>query len=321
MKLRNPIALITCFFTLCLFVQCKPSEVPTTSKKAQSIYKVLKMIKFSERKFDKMLSNAKRDQGHFDLKKFNKDLVVTEHFSNGFKALTISTQTSTNIHVIYFHGGAYIQEATKSHRLLIEDICSRSNCKITFILYPLAPENNAQTTHEIINKFYQLLLIDYPEDKFILMGDSAGGGLALAFLQTLVESNNDRIPQKTILLSPWLDIEMGNPDIDKYVTKDVILNKERLIQCGKIYAKNLPTNSPLVSPINGRFDRLGEILIFVSTHELFYPDCTRLHELISQSDGSKSKIKIYEGMLHDWVIFPIEERDRSVQEVVEFIKE
>ncbi|NCC88289.1 MAG: hypothetical protein EOM05_10590, partial [Clostridia bacterium] len=116
MKLRNTIALIACFFTLCLFVQCKSSEVPTASKKAKSIYKILKMIKFSERKFDKMLSNAKRDQGHFDLKKFNKDFVVTEHFFNGFKALTISTQTPTNLHIIYFHGGAYIQESKKAHR-------------------------------------------------------------------------------------------------------------------------------------------------------------------------------------------------------------
>ncbi|MBN2776460.1 MAG: alpha/beta hydrolase [Bacteroidales bacterium] len=279
------------------------------------------MVKFSERKFDKMLSNAKRDQGHFDLKKFDKDLFVTEHFLNGFKALTISTQTPTNIHVIYFHGGAYIQEATKAHRLLIEDICSRGNCKVTFILYPLAPENNAQTAHEIINKFYQLLLKEFPEDKFILMGDSAGGGLALAFLQSLVESNNEIIPQKTILLSPWLDIEMRNPDIDKYVTKDVILNKERLIQCGKIYAEDLPANSPLVSPINGNLDSLGSIKIFVSTHELFYPDCAKLHELISKSNGSKSEIKIYEGMVHDWILLPIDESDRSVKEIVGFIIE
>ena len=140
---------IICCFPL--FIQCKSSEVPTASKKAQSIYKILKMTKFSERTFDKMLTNAKRDQGHFKVKKFNKDLIVSEHISNGFKAITISTGTPTNNHVIYFHGGAYIQEATKAHRLLIEDICLLTNCKITFILYPLAPENNAQTTHAAQN--------------------------------------------------------------------------------------------------------------------------------------------------------------------------
>jgi hypothetical protein len=96
MNLRNSISIALCFLALCVFSQCKTQEVSTTSKKAQSIYNVLKLTKFSDRTFDKMLTNAKRDQGHFELKKFKKDLIVTEHNSNGFKALTISTQTLTD---------------------------------------------------------------------------------------------------------------------------------------------------------------------------------------------------------------------------------
>lgn len=320
MKCKKLVFFVFCVLSAFLFHQCKTTEETTVSKKSQSIYKMLKLTNFSQKTFDKLITNPKRGQTHFANKKFDKKLLVTEHQSSGFIALTISKQNPTNIHLIFLHGGAYIAEATKGHRKLIEDICFLANCKITYIDYPLAPENSAITTHKILNEFYEILLDKYSGDEFVLIGDSAGGGLALSFLQTLVDSNQKQIPQKTILLSPWLDIEMRNPDIDKYVTKDVILNKERLIQCGKIYAENLPTNSPLVSPINGRFDGLGEILIFVSTHELFYPDCTRLHELITQSDGSKSRIKIYEGMLHDWVIFPIEEREDCIKEIVGFIE-
>lgn len=319
MNSKHSITIALCFVILCTFNQCKSPEVSTASKKSQSIYKILKIINFSERTFDKMLTNAKRDQGHFKLKKFDKDLTVSEQNSDGFKAITISTQTPTNTHVIFLHGGAYIQEATKAHRLFIEDICFQSNCKVSYIDYPLAPENNALTTHKIINQLYQILLKEYPKDKFILMGDSAGGGLALSFLQTLVTNKNPRIPQKTILLSPWLDVEMNNPEIKEFITKDVILNNERLIECGKVYADKLPTYSPLVSPINGTLDNLGSIKIFVSTHELFYPDCTKIHEDISKSTGSHSEITIVAGMVHDWILFPIEESEECTKEIIDFI--
>ncbi len=320
MKLRNTITVVLCLIIFCIFVQCKTNESSTASKKSQSIYKILKRIKFSERKFDKLLTEPKRGQNHFSTKRFNKDLIITEHESNGFRALTITTRTPSNIHIIFFHGGAYIAEAAKAHRKLIENICLTSNCKITFIDYPLAPEYNATTTHKITNEFYQILLKKYPNDKFVLMGDSAGGGLALAFLQTLVANNEKIIPQKTILLSPWLDVSMSNPDIKDYIDKDVILNCEKLIKCGKLYARNLDTKNPLVSPIYGQLENLGSIKIFVSADEMFFPDCIKLHAALSISEGSNSATTIMEGMVHDWILFPLDESKECIKEIIEYIE-
>ena len=51
------------------------------------------------------------------------------------------------------------------------------------------------------------------------MGDSAGGGLALALALAAKDAN---LPQfaKLILLSPWLDLKMDNPKIQELDRKD-----------------------------------------------------------------------------------------------------
>ncbi len=42
------------------------------------------------------------------------------------------------------------------------------------------------------------------------MGDSAGGGLALALEEKLSQEEIE-MPEKTILISPWLDTRLTNP--------------------------------------------------------------------------------------------------------------
>jgi len=60
---------------------------------------------------------------------------------------------------------------------------------------------------------YDRLTNQYPDDRFIFMGDSAGGGLALAFAQKLLDENAAIQPIKSILFSPWLDLSMQNTEI------------------------------------------------------------------------------------------------------------
>src|SRR3712207_7656426 len=45
-----------------------------------------------------------------------------------------------------------------------------------------------------------------------LAGDSAGGGLALGLAQTLRDQGLPQ-PRRLLLVSPWLDLTLGNPDL------------------------------------------------------------------------------------------------------------
>ena len=145
--------------------------------------------------------------------------------------------------------------------------------------------------------------------------------MALAFLQTLRDRKAQKIPAKTVLQSPWLDISMSNPEIQNYIEKDVLLDFEGLKDCGKLYAGDLDLKDPVVSPIYGNLEELNNIMVLVSTHELFYPDCIFLQQKIASVPGTTIKLYAKNEMIHDWIILPIDERDEAIHEIAQFLLE
>lgn len=245
--------------------------------------------------------------------------VVNEFQIMDKSVITLFPKTNiSNIHILFFHGGAYLLEGSSMHWKIVEKVATKANCKVSYIDYPLAPENNYRTTFEMVQQSYDKLINKYPNDRFMLMGDSAGGGLALAFAQELANENALVQPEKNILFSPWLDLSMQNPAIKHQEQLDKILPLVGLIEAGKKYAGGDDVNNYLLSPINGDFSNLGDTLIFYGTHELFYPDCKLLKGRM-ENFGNFS-FREFQGMQHDWVIFPIPEADEALEVAVEFVK-
>jgi acetyl esterase/lipase len=235
--------------------------------------------------------------------------------------LVVTLQPKTNpinTHILFLHGGAYVLEGSAMHWKIIETIIRKTNCKVTYIDYPLAPEYNYKQTFEMLQQSYDLLINAFPDDRFMLMGDSAGGGLALAFTQKLIKENAPVIPVKNILFSPWLDISMQNPEINTQERYDKLLPFNGLIEAGRKYSGGDNTGNYLLSPINGDFEGIGETIVFFGTCELFYPDCKLLEEKVK----SIGNFCFYEfpDMQHDWVIFPIPEAVEALNLAIEFIR-
>ena len=142
-----------------------------------------------------------------------KHKVLCKKTSNNDIATIVPDMQDSNIHLIYFHGGAYIAQGSIIHWLLISKIIDSVKCKVTYIDYPLAPEANYKETFSMVKDAYRQITEQYPNDKFVFAGDSAGGGLALAFAQSILKENVMINPSGLILLSPWLDLSMKNKEI------------------------------------------------------------------------------------------------------------
>ncbi len=231
-----------------------------------------------------------------------------------------SKEKVTRNHIIFFHGGAYIFEATPNHWKLAEKIVKKSFCRMTLVDYPLAPEHNYKETFKMVSGAYELLIEQYPLDNLILMGDSAGGGLALAFAQKLIQEKHKKLPAKIVLLSPWLDMTMSNPDIKKLESSDFILTVNMLRNAGMKYSNGDNQDQYLLSPINGEMKDIPKTLVFYGTEELFNADCTRFKSMIGSNNHSII-FKEYQKMQHDWAIFPIPESNQLVDEICDFIEE
>jgi acetyl esterase/lipase len=110
----------------------------------------------------------------------------------------------------------------------------------------------------------------------ILMGDSSGGGFALALAQNL-RVENIKLRQ-LILLSPWLDITLTNPLIKYLDPEDPFLEAESLKQAGTLYSKGINADHYLLSPINGSLKGLGKISVFIGSKDLLVADARRLRD-------------------------------------------
>jgi len=281
------------------------------------IFKIFKMIRFKERiDFMHPKRSAKGKMPYFSLKKYR----TTELMVMGRLALTISPIDSKTLqHVVYFHGGGYSIEASSGHFQLIKQLIDRANCTVTYVDYPLAPEFSVVDTMDMALETYRLLLSAHPESQFVFMGDSAGGGLALS-LSMLIRDKELKGPEKIILFSPWLDIKLINEQISLYEMRDFVLAAESLRKIGEIYKGDLHVSHYLVSPKYGDLKGLGDIAVFFGSEEIFYPDC---RELCDANNARNAKVRAYEyaGMQHDWVILPIPEAYRALDEAVAFMRE
>ena len=129
------------------------------------------------------------------------------------------------------------------------------------------------------------------------------------------------MPGKTILISPWLDVRLTNPEIDKVQENDTELNKEALKLAGIAYASEDGINSYLVNPIDGDLSKLKNIIILTGTHDILNPDTYELKER-AQKLGIEIQLKVYEGAAHIWMIEKNSSKeliDSGYQEILKLI--
>ena len=197
-------------------------------------------------------------------------------------------------------------------------MAKNSHSKLVIPLYPLAPKHTAIETYDLLDKLYSKMIEENPNSNIVFAGDSAGGGLALGFAEYLLDKEIKN-PDKLILISPWVDISMENEEIDNYIDVDPMLNKTTLLVEGEMWKGNLSNKDYRVSPIYGKMQGLGDIIIFTGTREILFPDAVLLQSKLKES-GVNSILEIGENMNHVYVGYPIKEADEAMDKIIEFVK-
>ena len=203
--------------------------------------------------------------------------------------------------ILYFHGGSYIAEMSNNHWDFIEQLVWDTKMTIIIPDYPLAPKYTYKDVFKMVKPLYKEILEEVESNDLILMGDSAGGGLSLALAEEMAEENYE-LPEKTILISPWLDVSLENTQIKEVQKLDKELNKDTLKLAGIAYAggeENL--QNFLVSPIQGDISKLKNIVIFTGSNDILMPDMYKLQEK-GKKENVEIKINEYQGAGHIWLI-------------------
>lgn len=235
-----------------------------------------------------------------------------------------SNDESTNKIILYLHGGSYVGAMNSEHWRFLSDIIDDTGVTIVIPDYPLTPKYNYKDVFNMIEPLYQEILEKKKNNKFILMGDSAGGGMALSLIQKINEKNRT-LPDYTILLSPWLDVTMKNPDILEIADKDPVLNKLALMISGEHYSGTDGKDSYLVNPINGPLEGLKNIVIFTGTYDMLNADARLLVEKATEKNINID-IKEYENAIHIWMMNRhsqknIHKAEEAYEDIITLLKE
>jgi len=238
----------------------------------------------------------------YDIPLLNADTSITESHLNGMRVFEFKPTTPSGDVLIYLHGGAYVSSASSLHFRFVDKLASETNLTVYLPLYPLAPLSNAEEVFPLMHDFYDYLTNQYNNHNLFIMGDSAGGGLALGFTLDLLNLEKP-LPDKIILNAPWLDLELDNEAVELAQQKDPFLNNNNAKYLGDAWRNGLDVLDYRVSPIHGDFTGLPETLLFIGTYDILHPDALLFKEK-ANADGVDLTFIEGDKMLHVYPLYP-----------------
>ncbi|MCW2527437.1 MAG: alpha/beta hydrolase [Pseudonocardiales bacterium] len=136
-----------------------------------------------------------------------------------------------------------------------------------------APAGSAQQVVPFATGSAADLIEEMGTENVSLIGDSCGGGLALAVAMTQRE-RAFAVPAGTVLFSLRPDISMTDPGLTTIALHDPWFSPTGLKKARRIYRGSWPAGDWRVSPLNGDLTGLGVITILSGTRDILTPTPT-----------------------------------------------
>lgn len=198
--------------------------------------------------------------------------------------------------ILFLHGGAYIQGSPKASRGFASQIAVRGHAVTLAIGYPLAPEHPLPAAPEAALTAYRWLKAQ-GFGKVAVVGESAGGGLALVTLAQIAADKGLSQPVAGVAFSPWTDLSLSGASMTDPGVEEALLTREMLADAAKAYLGSADPRDPLASPLFGSFAGLPPLLIQVGSDEILLDDSVRCARAAADA-GVPVRLEIWKGLHH-----------------------
>ncbi|MEM7111067.1 MAG: alpha/beta hydrolase [Chloroflexota bacterium] len=221
---------------------------------------------------------------------------------------------------IFFFGGGFIVGSPELDLIVSAPIANELGLVLLSPDYRLAPEHPFPAALDDCFSFYKHVVAEYGAENVVLMGESAGGNLALA---TVLKAHQTGVllPQAVMLMSPATDMSGDAFSATYFYQEDPELWPENVDYVKRVYAPNTPNDDPLVSP---HFATYGSwfppTLMTTGTKDALRPQLEKTAVKMAHS-GVDVTVHIWEDLWHVFEYNPeIEEAAKSIQQIAAFIR-
>ena len=183
------------------------------------------------------------------------------------------TRARPDAAVLVLHGGGYTTGSPGTHRGFAGYLADSAGL-VTYVPdYRLAPENRYPAALDDALAAYDDLREEHCVDHVVIVGDSAGGGLALA-LALRIRDTGRPSPAALVLVCPLTDLtdveSKGDAD------NDPVLRRAWIAGCVRAYLGDVHPNDPTVSPVYADLTGLAPMLVQSSQHDILRRDGERI---------------------------------------------
>ncbi len=222
--------------------------------------------------------------------------------------------------ILYCHGGGYTSGNLGYSRVLSSKLTHVTGYDVLTFDYRLAPEHPYPAALEdALRAWDHLMYLGYGARNVTVVGDSAGGNLALALCRRLRQSGR-LLPGALVLLSPWTDMTASGPSYTERQSIDPMLTLEYIKAVRSAYAAGRDFSDPDLSPLLGDLTGFPPTLIQVGTHEILYSDAEQLHRKMDEAH-IPCTFEVYEDMWHVFQMFPTKKSADAIAHIGYFLLE
>lgn len=188
---------------------------------------------------------------------------------------------------LWLHGGGYVFGSPETHTFAASYMAHKLGGRIFIPAYRLAPEHIWPAALDDIQQ-----LLETVPAPLILMGDSAGGHLAI---QTALKQP-EKI-SKLILFSPNTDRTQQSATRHKKAHADVMNDHDTDDRLFQLSFSNVKRNSIEASPLGANFSDFPPIFLCVGGDEILLDDSLRLARAVGLQ-GKDLTFKVYPDQFH-----------------------
>nr|WP_308626977.1 alpha/beta hydrolase [uncultured Eisenbergiella sp.] len=220
--------------------------------------------------------------------------------------------------ILYCHGGGYSTGSCIYARTLTTKLAASTSMDVFCFDYRLAPEYPYPAAMEDAMKAWNyLMLLGYGAKDVIVVGDSAGGNMALSLVVKLKEETR-LVPRGIVLLSPWTDLTASGKTHESRAEVDPVLDEEYLKQMTENYAAGQDYENPQISPLFADLTGFPPTYIQVGDNEVLLSDATMLHKKMIKANVPV-RLDVFKGMWHVFQMSPFKTAYEAMDQCAEFI--
>ena len=220
--------------------------------------------------------------------------------------------------IVHIHGGGFVSGSAKSSRPFTSYLAKLANRTVFSLDYRLAPEHTFPTAVDDCFDQYQDLVNQYPEKKFALIGESAGGMLVIA-IALMARDRGLKSPACVVANAPGADLtpEVARPKMND---TDLVLSHQAIKKVGELYCPEDAKN-PYASPRFADFHNFPPLRIVWDAGEHLSFDGRIITEKARQA-GVIVEQKEYQNAFHAFQILGkfLPEARKDIQDALNFME-